>query len=80
MTFTDTYILYIFMGFPAGAGGPEPPCQCRGHVPLQYSCLEHPMVRGAWRATVRGVAELDMTDFHFHSSLSKESKALPRWR
>ena len=25
--------------------------------PLQYSCLEDPMDRGAWQATVRGVAE-----------------------
>ena len=25
--------------------------------PLQYSRLENPMDRGAWRATVRGVAE-----------------------
>ena len=25
--------------------------------PLQYSCLENPMDRGAWRATVCGVAE-----------------------
>ena len=24
--------------------------------PLQYSCLEDPMDRGAWRATVNGVA------------------------
>ena len=24
--------------------------------PLQYSCLENPMDRGAWRATVHGVA------------------------
>ena len=24
--------------------------------PLQYSCLENPMDRGAWRATVREVA------------------------
>ena len=24
--------------------------------PLQYSCLENPMNRGAWRATVRRVA------------------------
>ena len=23
--------------------------------PLQYSCLENPMDRGAWRATVHGV-------------------------
>ena len=25
--------------------------------PLQYSCLDHPMDRGAWQATVHGVAE-----------------------
>ena len=30
--------------------------------PLQYSCLENPMDRGAWRATVYGVTELDMTE------------------
>ena len=28
---------------------------------LQYSCLENPMDRGAWRAIVHGVAESDMT-------------------
>ena len=27
--------------------------------PLQYSCLENPMDRGAWRATVHSVAELN---------------------
>ena len=26
-------------------------------TPLQYSCLENPMDRGAWWAAVRGVAE-----------------------
>ena len=25
-------------------------------IPLQYSCLENPMDREAWQATVRGVA------------------------
>ena len=25
--------------------------------PLQYSCLENPMARGAWRATVHWVAK-----------------------
>ena len=30
--------------------------------PLQYSCLENPMDRGAWRATDRGVAESDATE------------------
>ena len=26
--------------------------------PLQYSCLENPMDRGVWRATVHGVARV----------------------
>ena len=31
--------------------------------PLQYPCLENPMDRRAWQATVYGVAkELDMTE------------------
>ena len=30
--------------------------------PLQYSCLENPMVRGAWQAIVHRVAELDTTE------------------
>ena len=35
-----------------------------GHSnPFQYSCLENPMVRGHWQATVHGVAkELDITE------------------
>ena len=35
--------------------------------PLQYSCLENPMDRGAWRVTVHGVArvEHDLTNKDF---------------
>ena len=46
-------------------------------TPLQYSCLENPMDRGAWWAAVRGVAKSrpqlsDFTfPFHFHA-LEKE--------
>ena len=33
-------------------------CPGGGHGnPLQYSCLQNPMDRGAWRATVHGVAK-----------------------
>ena len=45
--------------------------------PLQYSCLENPMDRGAWWAVVHGVAKSrtrlsDFTfTFHFHA-LEKE--------
>ena len=61
--------LLLLWGFPGGASGKEPACQCRkqeirkdspggGHGnPLQYSCLENPCDRGARRATVHGVAK-----------------------
>ena len=67
-------------GFPGGSVSKEPACQCRtlrfgipglgrshgegtGH-PLQYSCLENPMHRGAWRATYSpwGRKESDTTE------------------
>ena len=38
--------------------------------PLQYSCLENPMDRGAWRATVHGVAkESYMTEATEHAHI-----------
>ena len=57
------------MGFPGGASGKEDirdvglipesrrsPRGGRGN-PLQYSGLENPMDRGAWRAAVHGVVK-----------------------
>jgi len=42
-------------------GSGKSPGEGNGY-PLQYSCLENPMERKAWWATVNGVAkELDMT-------------------
>ena len=39
--------------------------------PLQYSCLENPMDRGAWQATVHGItkSQTRLSDFHFHREL-----------
>ena len=42
--------------------------------PLQYSCLENPMDRGAWQYSPWGRKELDMTErlhftFHLHQRL-----------
>ena len=34
----------------------------RNGNPLQYSCLENPMDRGAWQATVHSVTESDTTE------------------
>ena len=54
----------IWLGFPGGSMIKNPPASAgdAGHVgsipgsgngnPLQYSCLENPMDRGAWWATV----------------------------
>ena len=69
-------------GFPGGSDGKESDCSVgdlssipglgrspregNGN-PLQYSCLENPMDRGAWLATVHGVAKsrTQLRDFHF---------------
>ena len=62
---------YSYFGFPSEASGKEPTYNAgdpglipglgrspgEGNVyPHQYSCLENPMDRGAWWATVHGVA------------------------
>ena len=88
----------FFYGFPDGsedkafawnAGDPglipglgRSPGEGNGN-PLQYSCLENPMDRGAWQATVHGVAKSqtqvsDFTHTHTHKpaggDCSHESK------
>ena len=64
--------LYVNCGLPWWLRGIESGCQCRRHRfdpwvrkipwrrdsnPLQCSCLENPMDRGAWRAVVHGEAK-----------------------
>ena len=60
------------MGLPGGLHGKESACNAEGpdltpgsgrcseegnHNPLQYCCLENPMDRGAWPATVHEVTK-----------------------
>ena len=46
----------------------RPPGEGNG-TPLQYACLENPMDKGAWWATVRGATESDTIDHaHTHTS------------
>ena len=49
--------------------------------PLQYSCLENPMDRGAWLAAVHGVAKsrtrLNDFAFTFHFHALEKEKSTP---
>ena len=49
--------------------GWEDPLEKGDSYPLQYSCLENPTDRGAWQATVHGVAKsrTRLRDFDFLS-------------
>ena len=95
----------MYWGFPGGSNGEESACNVRdlGSIPglgrspgegngnpLQYSCLENLVDRGAWWATVHGVAKTDTTEWLTLSlytehllcfwifSWSKESLGLPK--
>ena len=54
-------VALVVKNLPANAGDPIPGSGRSpggGHSnPLQYSCPENPMDRGAWRATVHRVAQ-----------------------
>ena len=69
------------LGFPGGSDGKESDCNAGvlgsipglgksprgGHGnPLQYSCLENPMDRGPWQATVHGVMK-SQTQLNTHT-------------
>ena len=72
------------MAVPGGSDGKESACNAEdpglshgsrrssgedNGYPLQYSCLENSMERGAWRATVHGVTEsrTQLRDEHYLS-------------
>ena len=53
-------------------------CGERNGNPLQYSCLENSMDRGAWRATVHGASKswTRLSDCHWHSVRCTEQSLL----
>ena len=70
MTFPQVFV--CLMVFPSGSGGKEPACNAGDSSlipglerspgegndnPLQYSCLEYSVDRGAWQASVHGIAK-----------------------
>ena len=82
----------IWESFPGGSDGKESACNAGdlglipglGKIPgegngnpLQYSCLENSMDKGAWWATVHGVAKswkrLSDSQFHFHQNFTEKA-------
>ena len=74
--------LWSQRGFPGDSDGKESTCNTKdtGSIPqlgespgeehgnpLQCSCLENSMDRGAWQTTVHGVAEPDTTELLTHT-------------
>ena len=85
-------------GFPGGSDGKESICNAGdlgstpglgrspagGHGnPLQYSCLESPVDRAAWRATVHGVTESDtperISTASWGGNSGKQQKGRGKW-
>ena len=91
--FNVHYFAFSRKGFSGGSDGKKSVCNAGdlglipglgrslgegNDNPLQYSCLENPMDRGAWQAIVFGVPELDTTvqqqrraTYPFHCCISK---------
>ena len=68
------------MGIPDGSDGKKSACNAGdlGSIlgegngyPLQYSCLENFMDRGAWRAGVSGAAKSDIIKTIFYQILHR---------
>ena len=79
------------LGFPSGSDSKESTCNAGdlGSIPglgrspgeengnlLRYSCLENPMHRGAWWATVHGIAGSDTIE---QLSTAQHNKGRQKW-
>ena len=89
---TDNLASTGYLGFPGGPDSKESACNARDPAliprsgrscgegngnPLQYSCLENSMDRGAWSNTVHGVAGKSdtterQTDTHTHTHTHRD--------
>ena len=89
--YQDPWLSFLFK-FPRGLDGKESACNAgawglipgsgrspgEGHGnPLQYSCLENPMDRGAWWATVHGSQRVGHDGASEHSCLG--AKVMVFW-
>ena len=67
--------MLLSMGFPGGSDGKDSACSVgelglipglgrspgeENSLPLQYFCMENPMDRRAWQATVHGAAKMTL--------------------
>ena len=63
----DTQFRFPSLGRSPGVGNGNP---------IQYSCLENSMDRGAWQGTVHGVTELDATTHTYHTHTHTHTQIL----
>ena len=85
------YVCVYRMGLPWWLNSKESPCNVGdvGSIPgsgrspggghgnlLQYSCLEHPMDRGSWKAIVYGVAK-SQTQLSTHTHAHVQNVSVP---
>ena len=83
----------LLLGFPGGSDGKESACNVGdlglipgsgrfpgegNDNPLQYSCLENPMDRGAWWASGHGIAksQTQLSDSHTHTHSHHSNPAI----
>ena len=75
--------MYVQCGRPGlTPGSGRSPGEGNGN-PLQYSCLENSMDRGAWQVTIHGVTESDMTEqlsfLLFFFAIKPPGKSIIQW-
>ena len=90
--FSYLVFLHLAMGFPSGSDGKASVYNAgdpglipglgrstgEGNgSPLQYSCLENPMDRGSWQATVHGVTKSWTRLSHFTFQFSSVAQSCP---